>query len=239
MGINTTDSGAPIYLKDNAWANKLFNRLREPKNKFNFICAVFPTVIKGEIHTKDFWHLVKTAEPPKPTFDTEIVDQYNKRRIIQKKITWDPITITFHDDSSSIVYSVLVDYMSYYYKEFSNTEPTDWNLDTVTNLVNGEDWGYRANVLKYYFQNISLIWMSGGRGTRMRLIHPIITNIQFDQLDYADGSTPLEIAVTFEYEGVRVKSIDAPIDTGLVDENGLCHCRGDDDFGVRFLFFNT
>lgn len=222
MSINATEKGAPIYLKDNAWASKFFNSLHEPKTKFNFICGIFPRrEINPSLYTQanhqDFWHLVKTAEPPKPNIDTEIVDQYNKRRIIQKKITWEPVTITFHDDSSSLIYAIIMDYLAYYYKEFHNTELQDWRLDTVSNLINDTDWGYRTNFEKYYFHNISIIWMSGGRGTRIRMVNPIITNIQFDTLDYADGSTPLEISITFEYEGVRVKSINAPI----VDDTDL------------------
>ncbi len=226
MAINTTEGGAPIYLKDNAWASKWFSTKtfkHAPKTKFNFICALWPKkhVMDPAIYkdSLDYIHLIKTAEPPKPTFDTEVVDQYNKRRIIQKKINWEPVTITFHDDYGSQIYQVLLDYMSYHYKEFANVDKTDWKLDTVTNLINELDWGYRPQVDKYYFENISIIWLAGGNGTRITMQNPMITNIQFDQLDYADGSTPLEISITFEYEGVRTGSINAPMFSGNRNED--------------------
>ncbi len=219
MGINATEDGTPIYLKDNAWANKFFSLdlKHAPKNKFNFICALWPKrhLMNPALfaNVEDFFHLVKTAEPPKPNFDTEIVDQYNKRRIIQKKITWDPVTITFHDDMDSQIYHVLMDYMSYNYKEFSNDSKRDWTLDTVTNLINDVDWGLRTNLDKYYFDTIDIIWMASGRGTQIVMENPVITNIQFDQLDFSDGTTPLEISITLEYEGVRIGSINSDLDT--------------------------
>lgn len=222
MSISSTDSGAPIYLKDNAWASKFFSLTggQNPKNKFSYICALVPKniVTSSTMALKDiknYIHLVKTVEPPKPNFDVEVVDQYNKRRIIQKKITWDPVTITFHDDRNSLIYSMLIEYMSYYYKDFRNTEAIDWTLDTVSNLINETDWGYQAQIEKYFFHCICLAWTHGGKGTQIRLTNPMITNIQFDQLDYSDGTTPLEISVTFEYEGVRLSSINALLNETL------------------------
>ena len=221
MSVNTTKKGAPLYLKDNAWASKFFSLEsgHNPKNKFSFACALVPkdiveisqrgAYIKGDI--ENYIHLVKTVEPPKPSFDTEVVDQYNRRRVIQKKLHWEPITMTFHDDRNSLIYAMLVDYMSFYYKDFQNTEAIDWTLDTVTDLINQRDWGYRANGEKYYFHCICLAWTHGGRGTQVRLMNPIITNIQYDTLDYSDGSTPLEISVTFEYEGIRLSSINTEL----------------------------
>lgn len=242
MAINTTESGAPIYLKDNAWASKWFNTevfRRSPKSKFNFICILDP--VRGAMKESLFKdslniaHQVKTADAPKPNFDVEVVDQYNKRRVIQKKLSWDPITIVFHDDMDSQLYQILVDYMAYYYKDFSNFNKTEWNLDTVSNLINDTQWGYKPNITKYYFNNIALIWLAGGRATNIIIQNPIITNIQFDNLDYSDGSTPLEIAVTFEYEGVRIGSINSELFRPEFDKPGQQQLIREDLFKAQEL----
>lgn len=222
MAVNTNEKGASLYLKDNAWANKWFSpgitNRHTPKTKFNFICALWPKkhIMNPSLFRDalDYIHLVKTAEPPKPNFDVEVVDQYNRKRIIQKKIGWDPVTITFHDDYDNQIYHTLIDYMQYHYKDFRNDQKIDWNLDTVTGMINEFDWGYQPQHDKYYFESISLIWLAGGKGTRVSMMNPMITNIQFDQLDYSDGSSPLEIAITLDYEGVRLGSINSEIFTG-------------------------
>lgn len=218
MSTTVGPKGEPLYLKDNAWASKWFNTetfRRSPKSKFNFLCILDPVrgVMKESLYkdSLNIAHQVKAADSPKPSFDVEVVDQYNKRRVIQKKLSWDPITVVFHDDMDNQLYQILVDYMQYYYADFRNSNKTDWNLDTVTNLINDFDWGYKPHATKYYFNNIALIWLAGGRATNIIIQNPLITNIAFDNLDYSDGTTPLEIAVTFEYEGVRIGSINAEL----------------------------
>jgi hypothetical protein len=80
---------------------------------------------------------VKTIDLPKYNIDTETLNQYNRKRIIQKRINYEPVTVTLHDTSGDLVRKMWYYYMSYYYKD-----PAQQYLDANNN--NGEN-GASAN----------------------------------------------------------------------------------------------
>jgi len=45
---------------------------------------------------------VKTIDLPKFQIETDTLNQYNRKRIIQKKLNYDPINVTFHDTSNDL-----------------------------------------------------------------------------------------------------------------------------------------
>lgn len=49
-----------------------------------------------------YTHL-KAADRPKPTFQTDTLRSYNRQYKLQKKIEYGPFTLTFHNDSTSMV----------------------------------------------------------------------------------------------------------------------------------------
>lgn len=60
---------------------------------------------------------VKTVDLPKYSIDTEVMNQYNRKRLVQTKINYDPINITFHDDGGDNIREMWYQYYSYYYKD--------------------------------------------------------------------------------------------------------------------------
>lgn len=61
--------------------------------------------------------LAKSVQLPRFNIDTEIKNQYNRKRIVQTKINYEPIEVVFHDDGSDIVRNMWYNYFSYYYKD--------------------------------------------------------------------------------------------------------------------------
>jgi hypothetical protein len=45
------------------------------------------------------------------------MNQYNRKRIVQTKIKYDPIQVTFHDDNGNLARQLWYSYYSYYYKD--------------------------------------------------------------------------------------------------------------------------
>jgi hypothetical protein len=80
---------------------------------------------------------VKTIDLPKYNIDTETLNQYNRKRIIQKRINYEPVSVTLHDTSGDLVRKMWYYYMSYYYKD-----PAQQYLEANNN--NGEN-GASAN----------------------------------------------------------------------------------------------
>ena len=131
-------------LRDYTHASKTFTtNAYELKPRYKFLFHVSFTVNVAEIpflnavfSPDDLMNLsltVKTIDLPKFQVDTETLNQYNRKRIIQKKINYDPISVTFHDTSNDLNRKLWYYYMSYYYKD-----PTQRYLDpNNTNGTNG------------------------------------------------------------------------------------------------------
>lgn len=157
------------YLRDYTHAAKTFRTnayQNAPKYKFlfhvyfdinqNYYAIDLP---KGS----NFGLAVKSVKLPSYQFDTHQMNQYNRKRIVQTKIKYDPIDIVFHDDNGNLINSLWYNYYTYYYKDatqptlFSagrNTEnlsptPTNsstsayWQRDQYKPSITGStDWGY-------------------------------------------------------------------------------------------------
>lgn len=90
--------------------------------------------------------LVKSVDLPKFQIETDVVNQYNRKTVIQKSIKYNPISITFHDDNSDLTNGLWTTYYHYYYgddnqsssiKDASN--PAGTNTDKTTYLKKVQD----------------------------------------------------------------------------------------------------
>jgi len=117
-------------LRDYTHASKTFTTNSwELKPRFKFLFHVVFTLNVDEIpglrnakifQASELYNIslaVKTVDLPKYTISTETLNQYNRKRVIQTKINYDPVTITFHDDGGDNVREMWYQYYSYYYKD--------------------------------------------------------------------------------------------------------------------------
>jgi hypothetical protein len=131
-------------LRDYTHASKTFTtNAYELKPRFKFLFHVSFTLnvqeipyLRGAFGNDDIMNLslaVKTIDLPKYNIDTETLNQYNRKRIIQKKINYEAVNVAFHDTSDDLIRKMWYLYMSYYYKD-----PTQRYLDpNNTNGANG------------------------------------------------------------------------------------------------------
>ena len=143
-------------LRDYTHASKTFtSNSFELKPRYKFLFHVsftlntdIPAIAKviGSQEVTNLSYVVKTVDLPKYSVDTEVMNQYNRKRIVQTKINYDPVTLTFHDDSGDNVRNMWYNYYSYYYKDPSQKylEPnsTNGSLGPSGNKANG--FGYNA-----------------------------------------------------------------------------------------------
>ena len=172
QGFTATNS-----LRDYTHASKTFRtNAYELKPRFKFLFHVVFTLNVGEIQAlrdskifgaSEIYNLslaVKTIDLPKFSIDTATLNQYNRKRIIQTKINYDPINITFHDDGGDNIREMWYQYYSYYYKDpaqqyVSQAPVTNGVIGLLSNAQNGfgynnrdiyeqtrvgnvNDWGY-------------------------------------------------------------------------------------------------
>ena len=117
--------GSP-YLRDYRHASKVFKTngyALIPKFKFLFhvYFDINTTAYSQNLSTgANHGLLVKTVKLPSFTFTTHDLNQYNRKRIVQTKIKYDAVNITFHDDVSNTITGMWEAYYKYYYKDGSN-----------------------------------------------------------------------------------------------------------------------
>ena len=54
--------------------------------------------------------LVKSADLPKFNIQTEVVNQYNRKTVIQKGINYTSVNIAMHDDQSNVVHNMWLNF---------------------------------------------------------------------------------------------------------------------------------
>lgn len=115
------------YLKDYTHASKTFRTNGyENAPRFKFLFHVFFNINTAQIpqlnaalgtDQSTIGLLVKNIELPKYRLDTEVLNQYNRKRVIQKKIEYQPIQAVFHDDGGDLIRTLWYNYYAYYYKD--------------------------------------------------------------------------------------------------------------------------
>ncbi len=123
QGFTNVDS-----LRDYTHASKTFTaNAFGLKPRYKFLFHVSFTINYKELpglssamgmdDTKNISLTVKTIDLPKYSITNETLNQYNRKRVVQTKINYDPVTITFHDDAGDNVRNMWYNYYSYYYKD--------------------------------------------------------------------------------------------------------------------------
>lgn len=215
--------GARLYVDDSF-------RLA-PKQKFLYHCtfninrkaaAVIPQLT--EKHQNELNMLVKSVDLPKFNIQTDVRHQYNKKRAIQKRLDYDPVNITFHDDNYGVTTAMWEAYYRYYYrdgnyaavdgagnpvgltKEFAQTitNPLEeaYNRGAIFKKENQFRYGFDNDSFEPFFTSIIIYQMSRKRYTAFTLVNPIISVWQHDTMDQTDNSGTVQSVMTIEYETV-------------------------------------
>ncbi len=226
------------YLRDYTHASKIFRSnsyQNSPKLKFLFhtyfeintaAYSTFQSKGLGTINSNtNFGILVKEVKLPSFSFNTTQMNQYNRKRIIQTKIKYDPIDITFHDDNGDSINQLWEAYYTYYYNDgtkpsvpFNGTRGgstssgtnTYNNRNTYTDLgINDKlDWGFsggetQTNGVKVpFFKNITVFGFNQHNFTAYTLINPLITAFSHDTYNYSEGGGTMANRMSLDYETV-------------------------------------
>jgi hypothetical protein len=230
------------YLKDYRHASKTFRSngyANAPKFKYLFHVYFglnyeqIPQLrqVLGEDKTT-IGLLVKDIDLPKFRVDTETLNQYNRKRVIQKKIEYQPSRVTFHDDGGDLTRKLWYNYYSYYYKDPSQKYGSAANTngsagadalgsngssilarDIYENNKLVNDWGFigesysdsssqSQNGKPAFFRDIRIYGFNQHRFVEYVLINPVIQEWNHDSYDYYNEGV-MENSMTVAYETVK------------------------------------
>jgi hypothetical protein len=177
------------------------DQLLVPRQKFNFTLVIDRINQSPIVFTR-----VSSASAASYGIDSTIMNQYNRKRVIQTRLNYDPITVSFYDTFDNEWHDLMQSYLAHY---FNSDEGIDQRqslegIDT-TDPYFETYFGFTPNADRYFFPQIKII-QNGYRGQYREtvLVNPIITAIQGDALDYSD-SQPVKYNVTFQPESIQVE----------------------------------
>lgn len=227
------------YLRDYTHASKTFvsnGYGYAPKYKFLFHVyfetneSTITSLQEPNMPTdRNYGLAVKSVQLPKYSFDLHMMNQYNRKRIVQTKIKYDPVQIQFHDDNSNLINKLWYAYYTYYYKDALQSDPISGaaGLTTKTNgdrrktsdindrslynpsISQDADWGYIGepsgdNATKDpFFRSINIYGFNQHNFILYRLINPMISSFSHDQYQYSEAGGIMENTMTLEYETVK------------------------------------
>lgn len=226
------------YLRDYTHASKTFvSNGYGYAPKYKFLFHVYFETNDSNItalqepnmpNDRNYGLAVKSVQLPKYTFDLHTMNQYNRKRIVQTKIKYDPIQIEFHDDNSNLINKLWYAYYTYYYKDALQSDPVgtsstikngdrrktkDINTRTIydANISQDDDWGYigepdtasNTYVKDPFFRSINIYGFNQHNFVLYRLINPMIQSFSHDNYQYSEANGIMQNSMTIEYETVK------------------------------------
>ena len=151
--------------------------------------------------------LVKKVDLPKFTMVTKTMNAYNRKNIIQTGITYEPITMSFHDDAADTVTTFWNDYYTYYYRD-SDYDATLYQVPHKYQPRLREGWGYspRNQNLKPFLRNIQIFSLHNKRFTEYLLVNPFITQWRHGEHNAYGDTSIMENNMTVSYEAVKYRT---------------------------------
>lgn len=202
-----------IILKDQKHASRLFvdNQFRlAPKQKFLFhvsfginVAALLETSLVQRFG-QEINMLVKNIDLPNYQVDTEVLNQYNRKKVVQYKIKTQEISVKFHDDNMGLINHLWQNYYGYYYADPRSSgvngsyERTAMRNSNYIPTPYGLDNGSVAPFFKY----IKIYQMARHEFICYHLLNPLITSWNHNKLGYSETGTH-DFDMKLQYEAVN------------------------------------
>lgn len=205
-------------LADYAHADALYvrNNMRlSPKTKFLYhvvidvnqsAIASLGNTVQSLLNKREFNLLVETVDLPRFNVDIDEKNQYNRKKLVQTRIRYEPVQMIFHDDMAGLTTLLWEAYFRYYYQDPNYaTKNTRGQPNTTVpqayyhSMYKGED----ANNYRYgmdnnrsnstpFFNSISVYQLYSNNArpehTAFTLINPMIANMSHDTMSQTENN---------------------------------------------------
>ena len=206
-------SNATEVLRDQQHAAQLFNtdqfRLA-PKQKFLFHVAfgintgalTDPTLVQR--YGTELNMLVKSIDLPAYEVKNEMLNQYNRKKVVQYQQEPREIGVKFHDDNMGLVNHLWQNYYEYYYADPQAANIIGAYNRNATKSANYilSPYGLDNGSTNPFFTYIKIYQMARHEYVQYTLANPIITFWNHNRLDYSQGNTPHDFDMRIKYEAV-------------------------------------
>ena len=186
--------------------------------KYNFLKA-----FRDRLH-----FLCHTVEGPKFQIQQDVINQYNRKRVVNRKIDYDPVSLRMYDTVDGLGLKFI---KMLYEFEFQNARlytlgsTTERNgtrdnyqesvLTNESQFKQNHNFGMRSqpNHTHRLIKSIDLYQLAGTLYSRAKMIHPRLSRMDMDQFDYS-SSAVTNLSMGFQYENLLFDEV-AVKDTSL------------------------
>lgn len=185
------------------------------------IRQLFPLV--NEIPRDEINMLCRSADLPKYNPQTTTVNQYNRKKVVQTSLQYQPITIEFHDDNAGLTSLLWECYYRYYFADGNYTERQVDGSPAITarpyqrangglnTMYAGEGFNAykfgmdRPNKPVDFFTSVQIFQLHAQNGqptyTSFTIVNPKIDQFQHDTVDQSASEFSLN-SMSLSYESV-------------------------------------
>lgn len=194
-----------------------------PKPKFMYFVN-FVTSELTSLNQQDLSYYVKRIDRLQMSYDVLEMNQYNKKRLVQGKLQYGPLSFTFYDVVSSTGVKLIEAYNRFYYDDFLSKNDNSWVYDVVGgNFESSPGWGLAGRLSpnsNYFLNRIEVYEIHDQYYSQMSFINPKFTAVDMANLA-AEESGGNEITINAKYEGVVFDAIVQPVTQALATKFGL------------------
>lgn len=144
--------------------------------------------------------LVKSIDLPGYTVQNEVLNQYNRIKVVQYRHKLNDIAIKFHDDNSSVINKLWQNYYKYYYADTTTADTGRGFEKTATknfSFIKGT-YGYKGNVLPF-FNHITIYQLARHEFVGYKLINPVVLSWAHNKMDYSSKeSNDFDMKLAYE-----------------------------------------
>lgn len=209
--LGATNSKGNVSLKDYWHASHTFvdNWFRlAPKHKFLYhVSFTINSAVAGgfvEKHGNEISLLAKSADLPKFNIDTDVLQQYNRKKVVQTRLNYDPVVIRFHDDNEGVSTRLWQAYYNYYYADTT----AEYQANNVYKTMSTSKYGFDNGSRDPFFTQISISEISRHTYHTAHLILPKISSWQHDTVDASGAADVMENTMQLQYESVKYETGD-------------------------------
>lgn len=183
-----------------------------PRSRFNFYVEV--QHIGNSAPNPLILERISEVQMPGHIFKTAVMNQYNRKRIINTGIDYTPVYINAYDTRDNQIFDFLKEYTQHYFKgPMDTTGSSELNYNDLTQLdfagFGNTGSGKGLNIVqdRNFIKSIKIVRDDGDSGQKQQvtLYAPFITGISGDTLAYSD-SNPAQVRIELSYEGYDVES---------------------------------
>lgn len=174
-----------------------------PKSGFLYFVSlqINPDAVRSSNNNfSDVGLLAKKVDLPKFTIETETMNQYNRKTVVQKKLSYSTINIELHDDNSDMTHQLWSDYYRNYYNDSNLTDRAF--QDTKYKTTDYNYGRYDNGLLKNFITSLEIYVLHQTYFTKYTLVNPKITDWQHDSVDQSASTKLMQNKMSIAYENV-------------------------------------